>query len=194
MSYSIYTTDGIVLKRTPFGEQNVLISVLTKDLGMINASAQAARSPKSKLNSALQEYSLVSLSCVKGKNIWKITNAEESTNFFFDGNREKRQILARLRLVLLQTIAGEFPQPEIFETVFSGFEFLKSMSTKDISNFEILTVLRILHALGYVVLDSETKAFLESKELSENILEKVSPKKSILISVINKALKESQLT
>jgi recombinational DNA repair protein (RecF pathway) len=52
MSYHIYNTDGIVLKRVNFGESNALFYILTADLGLIISSAQAVRSHLSKLNSA----------------------------------------------------------------------------------------------------------------------------------------------
>ena len=193
MSYSIYTTDGIVLRRTAFGEQNVLLHILTKNLGMILATVQAARSPKSKLNNSLQEFSLVYLSCVKGRNVWKVTNAEENENFFFQSGGELRGVLARLRLILLQTITGEFPQPEIFETVFSGFGFIKKYP-ENIYDFEVLVVFRILHKLGYVALDKETDIFLKDSSWNVSLFQQVKNKKVALIKSINKALKESHLT
>ncbi len=61
MSYHIYTTDGIVLKRTAYGEANIFVHVLTHDLGLIIASVQSARLSTSKLNSALSEYTFVSV-------------------------------------------------------------------------------------------------------------------------------------
>ena len=83
MPYHIYTTDGIILKRTIFGEANIILHVLTGDLGLITATAQAARLLQSKLRMGLQEYSHVSITCIKGKNGWKITNVMEKENFFF---------------------------------------------------------------------------------------------------------------
>jgi recombinational DNA repair protein (RecF pathway) len=67
MSYHVYTTEGIILKRTPFGEANILLHIFTKDLGLIIASARSARLSVSKLRTALQEGSFVIISCVKGK-------------------------------------------------------------------------------------------------------------------------------
>lgn len=194
MSYHIYTTDGIILKHTTFGEANILLYILTADLGLIMASAQAARLSSSKLRSALQEYTFVSVSCIKGKNGWKITNVIEKENFFFDYPTYSHRVLSQIAFVLLKMIQGESPHKEIFQTIKSDCDFLKSLSEKDVSNFEILAVLRILYQLGYVEKSQNINAFLEdTEEWNESILDKVSQNKKEAIFIINKGLKESHL-
>ena len=194
MSYHIYTTDGIILKRGSFGEANIVLHILTSDFGLIIASAQAGRLQSSKLRSALQEYTFVSVSCVKGKNGWKITNVVEKGNFYFDLSEYSRRVLCQISSVLLQMIQGETPHPEIFQTVQTGFEFLKSAREKDISNFEVLAVLRILHQLGYVADNQNTEIFLKTPTVwNESILEKIGENKKTIVGLINKALKESHL-
>lgn len=194
MSYHIYTTDGIILKRTPFGEANVLLYILTEDLGLIMASARSARLSVSKLRPALQEYAHVSVSCIKGKNGWKVTNVVEKKSFYFELSFPYTRCVAQIVSVLLQMIQGESPHPEIFQTVLSGFEFLKSITEQDISNFETIMVLRILYELGYVVRNSDTEMFLANTvEWSAGFLEKAEEKKKVLVGLINKALKESHL-
>ena len=120
MLYHIYTTDGIILKRSPFGEANVLLYVLTKDLGLVMASAQSARLSKSKLRHGLQEYSHVLASFVKGKNGWKLTNVSEKGSFFFDLPRPYTRVLAQIVFILIKMMPGEHPHPEIFKSCVSG--------------------------------------------------------------------------
>jgi recombinational DNA repair protein (RecF pathway) len=201
MSYHIYTTDGIILKRTPFGEANLVLHVLTNDLGLIIASARSARLSVSKLRPALQEYTHVSISCIKGKNGWKITNVVSKGNFFFDYAVHSRRVLSQISSVLLQMIQGETPQKEIFSTIKSGFEFLKLLSDlpadkaeKETAGFEILVVLRLLYQLGYVVKDTNTDIFLKSNiEWNSGLLEEISKNKQQIVGIINRALKESHL-
>ena len=194
MSYHIYTTDGIVLKRQVFGEANVLLHILTKDLGLIIASARSARLQVSKLKGSLQEYQYVSISCVKGKNGWKITNVSDKGSFFFNYPEYSRRVLAQITSLLLQMITGESPHPEIFQTVKTGFEFLATISEKDIANFEILAVLRILNKLGYVAKNIDSSDFLVDEEVwNTSLLDKVAGKKEKMLGLINKALKESHL-
>jgi DNA repair protein RecO len=194
MSYHIYTTDGIILKRTTFGEANVLLYILTSDFGLIIASAQAARLSSSKLRPALQEFTSNSVSCVKGKNGWKVTNVTEKENFFYSCPKYCHKILFQTASLLLKMIPGESPHKEIFQIVKSGFEFLKTVDREDVQDFEILLVLRVLYNLGYVEDKSETIGFLKDNEKWDGaILMDVLKKKKQLVSVINKALKESHL-
>ena len=138
---------------------------MTADLGLIIASARSARLAVSKLRPALQEYAHVSLSVIHGKSGWKITNVVEKNNFYFDLPEHGKKVLARLAQTLLQMIPGESEAPEIFQTVVSGLEFLKTVPEKDISGFETLAVLRILYQLGYVVSDTDTLTFLEESNV-----------------------------
>lgn len=194
MSYHIYTTDGIILKRTTFGEANVLLHILTLDLGLIIASARSARLSVSKLRPALQEYNLVSVSCIKGKNGWKITNVVSKESFYFDSEEYTHKVISQIISVLLQMIQGEHPHKEIFEIVRDAFIFLKNVKKESLSNFEVLVVIRILHELGYVVNDFDTKIFFEKPIIwNEILLERVKENKTHLISLINKALRESHL-
>jgi recombinational DNA repair protein (RecF pathway) len=194
MSYHIYTTNGIILKRTGFGEANILLYVLTEDLGLIIASARSARLSVSKLRPALQEYSYVSLSCVKGKNGWKITNVAGAGNLYFDLPKQFHVVLARISGVLLKMITGEHPHPEIFHTVREAFFNVKNVSTENLQNFETLLVLRILFELGYVAKNPEIEKFLSSlSDWSEELLTEVGREKLELIGLINNGLRESHL-
>lgn len=194
MSYHIYTTDGIVLKKTAFGEADTLLHILTADLGLIIAHARSTRLSSSKLRSALQEYSLISVSCLKGKNGWKITNVVEKDNFFFSYPIHTHRILSQITTILLKMIPGESPHKDIFQIVKSGLVFLKELSIDEISNFETLILLRILNQLGYVENGKAVDSFTADKEVwNRHILNEVGLNKKVLIVIINKALKESHL-
>ncbi len=194
MSYHIYTTDGIILKRTPFGEANILLHVLTQDLGLIMASARSARLSVSKLRPALQEYEYVSISCIKGRNGWKITNVAYKGSFYFGYPEHSHRVLAQVSSVLLKMIQGESPQKDIFHTVKSGFDYLLTVPEESIQSFEILSVLRILYLLGYVVSDPETEIFLrDTGDWNTTLLQHIADNKLKIVDLINKALKESHL-
>ncbi len=192
MSYHIYTTDGIILKRTPFGEANVLLHILTSDLGLIMASARSARLYVSKLRPALQEYASVTLSCVKGKGGWKITNAVSNGSFYFDTPDYAHKVLSQISFILMQMIQGELPQKELFQNIKNGLEFLKDVEENYISDFEVLMVLRLLDNLGYVVKNNTTLVFLNN-DWSVDLLLETRKNKPILVGLINKALKASHL-
>ncbi len=193
MSYHIYTTEGIILKRSSFGEANLLLHILTHDLGLIIASARSARVSASKLRPALQEYTLVSLSCVKSKNGWKVTNVTETQSFYFDYPDHTHRVVAQIVSVVLKMIPGESNHPEVFDVVKTSFNFLKELDKEDVESFEILSVLRILFLLGYVAKTSVTEEFLADNKWNKELLSSVLGKRHDLVKVLNEGLKASQL-
>ena len=74
----------------------------------------------------------------------------------------------------------------------SGFDFIKNVKEENISSFEALIVLRVLHELGYVAKDQEIVKYFSS-EWETDLLEKVGKEKLHIVGIINKAMKESQL-
>ncbi len=194
MSYHVYTTDGIVLKRTPFGEANVLLHILTEDLGLIIASARSVRLSVSKLRPALQEGSFISISCVRGKGGWKITNVASKDSFYFSYPKFTHKIVYRVFSILMKMIVGEIPDNKVYGIVKSGLVHLKDLDEKYLQNFEVLIVLRVLNQLGYVGSNPGIEKYINKKDSWEvDILEQIDSDRIYIIEVINKALKESQL-
>ncbi len=194
MSYHIYTTEGIILKRAPFGEANLLLYILTADLGLIIASARSARVSASKLRPALQEYAHVTVSCVKGKGGWKITNVASIENYFFESPEYAHKVLAQVVSLLIKMMPGEASQPVVFLLVKSAFSELKNIEKDNLENFEMLVVLRIMFELGYVAKNELTDNFLENKSTwLHEVLAQVSKNRNEILGIINKGIKESQL-
>jgi DNA repair protein RecO len=194
MSYHIYTTDGIILRRQAIGEANLLLSVLTRDLGLIFASAQAVRAQASKLRPAVQEFAHVTLSCVKGKSGWKATSAASTGSFYFDTPAQAHRVLAQMASVIQKLMPGEEPHPEVFDAVLSAFSFLPSVSEADIPDFECLLMLRLLYLLGYVEKDAGTEIFLSDTAMwNETLLREVAQDHLALVAVVNKGLAASNL-
>lgn len=193
MSYHIYTTEGIILKRAPFGEANLLLYILTSELGLIIASARSARVSASKLRPALQEYAHVSVSCVKGKGGWKVTNVASIENYFFESPEHTHKVLAQIVTLLIKMMPGEERHLAVFSLIKSAFGEIKNIEKENLESFEMLSVLRIMFELGYVAKNSEIEIFLKDNNWENDILREVSVNRNILLMVINKAIKESQL-
>lgn len=193
MSYHIYTTEGIILKRAPFGEANLLLYILTSELGLIIASARSARVSASKLRPALQEYAHVTVSCVKGKGGWKVTNVASIENYFFESPEYTHKVLAQIVTLLIKMMPGEESHQAVFTLAKSAFGEIKNIEKESIESFEMLVVLRVMFELGYVAKNSDIEIFMKDNNWDNNILKEVSISRNILIAVINKAIKESQL-
>lgn len=86
MSSTYHTTEGIVLRKTPYGEADYLMRVLTRDFGKIDLRARGARKHNSKLNSHLDFLDEVNISFVKNRDNFPIVIDSQkvfSTNHWF---------------------------------------------------------------------------------------------------------------
>ncbi|OGZ97531.1 MAG: DNA repair protein RecO [Candidatus Sungbacteria bacterium RIFCSPHIGHO2_02_FULL_41_12b] len=86
----MHSTEGIILKKEPYGEADLLITILTKDFGKIKVMAQGVRKEAAKLKGHLEPLTHSAISFVIGKNFYRITSAEVK-DFFIDlrGNLNK---------------------------------------------------------------------------------------------------------
>ena len=142
-----------------------MYSILTRELGVIRATALGARKIESKLRGALEPYILSSISLVRGREHWRATSAESLKSI------SPSPLVARPLLLIEKLIQGESPHPELFDMV---EEAIGSNTSLD-EQFEISFVSRILFHLGY---------------LKENDL---TLEKSALIKAINDGITASHL-
>ena len=163
MSYHIYTTPGIVLRHWPLREADRVYVILTRDLGLIRASAIGVRKETSKLRGALEPLSLSTVSLVRGKEYWRITSAVFESAI-------PPKFAAPLSL-LEKLVAGESANRELFNGVQKKVESYDSADDM----FEPRLVAEILFHLGYL---QESDRVLGKKDL---------------IKAINKGLRASGL-
>jgi DNA repair protein RecO len=164
VSYHIYTTKGVILSHRPFREADRIYSILTKDLGLIRATALGVRKEASKLRGSLEPIALAVVSLVRGKEYWRVTSAESSARI------EARKVLLKPLALLERMVQGESAHPELFDVV---EKFLTSTSA--VEDLETRFVANILWQLGYI---REGDLKLPEKEL---------------IKAINTGLQESHL-
>ena len=66
MQESLYVT-GIVLKQTPFGEYDRIVSLLTREKGKITAFARGARKPGNRLAAATNPFAFGTFRLYEGR-------------------------------------------------------------------------------------------------------------------------------
>ena len=193
--HHIYTTKAIIIKSVPAGEANKIYFLLTKDLGFIRASAQSVRLDKSKLKGHLEELSFVSVSAVKGREIWRITNVETIYQNNFLNDLEKLGIVKNIFSLLLRLLHGEEKNEALFDRIDSFYTFVlkNDLSKTDIKNLEAIVVLQILHELGYLKETTTLSEFTKDTIVSLDLLAHMQEKRSYAISEINDALHHSNL-
>lgn len=192
MSYQIYTTQALVIKRIPY-DANVSYLLYTKEMGLISALATGVRKSESKLRYALQEYSFVEVSLVKGRNTWRLTSAVLDTNFYLSAReRSAREVIARICTQVVRLVAGQEKDEELFQSLACGLRELTSVSAELVSSVEILIMLRMLRILGYVS-EVEDSICLPYLSYNEEVIHRITQSKQTFVAHINKGLRESQL-
>lgn len=144
-----YDTRGIVLARSPLGEANALVSVLTGDLGLVRARAQSVRSSGAKLAAALTTLTESSVILVQGKEGWRLAGAVMEEPWFARlPSKSARERAARVGGLILRLVAGEAPEPGLFEIMRGYLETLATLPEPLHEAAEVAAVLRILQTLG----------------------------------------------
>lgn len=72
----MYTTEGIVIKKTGCGEADALITLYTRDFGKMRAFAQGVKKKEAKLKGHLEPLNVCRIGFVLGKNGERLTYAE----------------------------------------------------------------------------------------------------------------------
>ena len=140
MSYHIYTTKGIILSARPLREADRIYSILTRDLGLLRASAIGVRKEVSKLRGSLEPISISKISLVRGKEYWRITSAE-----IVEPVPPAPEVMRPMAL-LEKLVQGESVNTELFDAV----EGALVSSETSLEMFEVRLASQILFHLGYL--------------------------------------------
>ncbi len=194
--YAITTTPGFIIESRPRGEAGKLLSIFTRDLGLVMATAQGIRLEKSKLRYHSQEFSLGEFSFVRGKEFWRMTNAQEHGGETSKLGGLPSMLISRIALLLRRLLHGEEAHPELFQHIESSVTFLSGaheLTSEQLRTLESVIVFRMLHLLGYIGTDKEIDQQIISSELRLELLNTAEGQRMNINKHINKALRESHL-
>ncbi len=188
--YQKRTTEGVVCAKRGIGEADALVSILTRELGLVRAAARSARVTHSKLRYGLEPLTAARYSFVKGRQEWRLVQIENPRNLFVSSSPAQRAAAGRISQLLLRLIHGQEPNPQLYQDVVEGFALLSS--TKSTDEIEVVLVLRILSRLGYLPHTEALAPFVDeqfSLELSAQAL----ASRALLVRAINEALEATGL-
>jgi len=195
MSNHIYQTEGLILGSTEVGEANKLFFILTEEFGFIVAIAQGIRELKSKLRYSLQDLCYSRIDLVRGKEIWRITNAEPTNGYHkILSDLDKARFITRILSLLRRLLHGEECNQDLYNAIKTTFIFLEKVecTKENLSNLEIMSNLKILYHLGYVD-NNEMFSTIIQMPPSKNVLELVTPVRKFALDKINKSIQASHL-
>ena len=187
MAYHIYTSAAWVLSQKPLREADREYLLLTRELGLLRASATGVRRSTSKLRGALEPYSIVEVSLVKGRERWRLTSASLGRSLASELDKPHLQAFARVANLLERLIAGEEKHPAVYDIVFRAATEALGVPDTDTELIEIYMVALILPELGYLPKPDFAEAAVAPA------LERVRGEKRALVSAINKGLQSSHL-
>ncbi len=192
--HHIYHTEGIILESRGFGEAGKRYKIFTRDLGMIHASAQGVRKMSSKLRFVLQDFSVIKVDLVRGKDFWRLTSASKTEKLENIVKRKETFVVcANIARLLKRLLAGEEANEGLYADLISGLEVLeKANDHEQIRNTEAVLVLRILSHLGYIGGEDNINGLIKSP-FEENLILEAAKKRPEVLSQINKALRETHL-
>jgi recombinational DNA repair protein (RecF pathway) len=196
MSYHIYTTRGLILHSFTRREADRTYVILTRDLGLIYATAIGVRKELSKLRGSLEPLSLSNISLVKGKEAWRLTSAELVISLSKELRNNKSLLRAyhRIFALLQKLVVGENIHPEILDEIekVARFTLSESLNPDEILAVEIVLISRILFELGYLS-TNEVSAHILKSEITRDLLVETGKMKSKIIASINEGIKISGL-
>ncbi len=195
MSHRIYNTEAFVLGTTSRGEGSSYVRFYTRDLGLISAWVQGVRTLQSKLRYHVQPFSYSQLSLVRGRDMWRVTGAEEIISLVSPQREMARfQFISKIFALLSRLVTGEEADAELFDEVRAVLRSPKdTFTSEDFSMLEVLLVLRVLFRLGYLESTDDARVLLECDLTDPLHYDTVRPLRPHAVSLINSALRASQL-
>jgi DNA repair protein RecO len=198
--HHVYRTDGLILKSVNVGEASRSITVFTRELGLVRVRAQGVRLLKSKLRFHVQNFSLVRVALVRGREVWRLTNAMHVLDvyhaFIHAGKLNYLYVIANTFRLLERLLQGEEKNEYLFETMCDFVRFLhaEKLNEDEVRSAEFIAVARMLYALGYLSRDSlNLSLFVSTLSWHKNLLSQMAEVQNSILQEINNALKESQL-
>jgi DNA repair protein RecO (recombination protein O) len=111
-----YKATGINLKSMPLGEADKLVTILTREFGLIRAVAPGARKQNSKLGGRSGLFVVNELLLAKGRSLDKITQAETLESYpGLSKDLSKLAASQYLAELVLCHALSEQPQEELYE-------------------------------------------------------------------------------
>lgn len=164
MAYATYTTEALVCGSRSSNTSDKSFLLFTRDAGMLYAAARSVREERSKQRYALQDFSFVRVSLVRGKAGWRIGSVANELNAFSAApTREARAAIRAVVKLIRQFVHGEEAHPALYEDVRRALYALVQ-GENDPAYVRDVFSLRMLHKLGYIAVADAFREFIHEEE------------------------------
>jgi len=168
-----YKSEGIVLKRTNFGEADKIITVFSKHFGKITLLAKGIRRLTSRKRGNLEIFNRVAFFASKGKGIDIITEVETQESFS-SWRRSLPKVAAAYELCEMVdklTVEGN-EQEEVYTLLVSYLRTLASVKRENLSVLITSFGSNLLKFLGFWPKNKQMPPNFDVRSFIENIIEK----------------------
>lgn len=144
-----FSTEGIILRRTNYGEADRILSIITPGRGKISAIAKGVRKPKSKLAGGLELFALCDITIMEGRGDLGLITSARMKQFFGNILKEYERMQCGYEAVKQINRATEtVTEPEFFSLLHDTLTWLDDMSV-DYGLSELCFRLRMQTLLGH---------------------------------------------
>lgn len=150
MSYTTYITEALVCGTMHRNTADSSYLLFTREAGMLFAAAKSVREERSRQRFALQDFSLVRVTLIRGKSGWRIGSVESHENFYSTAtDKAARGSVVAIVRFLRRFVHGEETHPELYDYLINALHELLAISG-DRSCVDAVVQIRALEMLGYV--------------------------------------------
>ncbi len=129
---STYKATGINLKAIPMGENDRLVTILTREYGLIKAIAPGARKSNSSLGGRSAIFVVNNLLIAKGRSLDKITQAQTVATYSgLSGDLGKLAASQYLAELVLAQALSQYPQEELYAVLMLHLGRLNALDLGD---------------------------------------------------------------
>jgi len=159
-----HQTEGIILARGNFGENDRLVTLLTPDLGLIKAIAPGARKYRSTLRGRVELFVVNQVMLVRGRSLDRLIQAQTIHSYRgLAGNLDKLSIGQYLAELVLCMALSEQPQVELYGVLLEHLNRIEEIESPQLlvphlaqAVFHLLTLAGIAPSVDYCCLAQES--------------------------------------
>lgn len=145
-----FSTDAIVLKITKTGESDRLLTLLTRDRGILKAFAKAADRPKNKLHMSTNLFCYGRFTFYEGVKSTKVEECDLNETFFgLQQNISKLALAQYFNELMIESAPVETEANEYLRLLLNSLYFLAN-DKKNIHILKSLFELRLASLIGYM--------------------------------------------
>ncbi len=171
MAYRTYTTEAIVCGSRDSYTSDRSYLLFTEEAGMLWATARSVREERSKQRFALQDFSLIRVSLVKGKTGWRIGSVESIKNTFLAADTQPaRAGVASVIKLLRRLVQGEEVVTAVYVDTREVLQHLPRVDPADVTHVVDHFTLRLLAELGYIASRSEYADYITDTEWLKEVV------------------------